>query len=483
MKFEDTITAPATVPGTGALSVIRISGGEALTVVDRLVEFANGNAASSKGGRCKFGTVHKDGGILDEVIVNIYKAPHSYTGEDSAELMCHASPYIVSSILEMALSFGCRMASPGEFTQRAFINGKMDLSQAEAVADVISSSDAASHKLAFTQLKGGISAEIGVLRDRLLEMTSLLELELDFSEEDVEFADRDKLMTLLDGAVEKVSRLVDSFRLGNAIKNGIPVAITGPANAGKSTLLNRIVGENRAIVSDIAGTTRDTIEECVNVDGITFRFIDTAGIREAEGEVEKIGIEKSFESVKKAETVIVVIDADQLSVVKNDLESTSIPEIIDRIDFRSQQVIFALNKDDLEGKNGLNIFVNSCNNIVSLLKNKGISNDSVKFIKISAKNGEGVEELLKTISTCEKKKLDSCASDSSVLVSNLRHYEVLSTALEQLRTVRTSLHSGLSAELVSEDLRAVLATLSSITGAITTDEVLGEIFGRFCIGK
>lgn len=473
MKFEDTITAPATVPGTGALSVIRISGGEALTVVDRLVEFANGNAASSKGGRCKFGTVHKDGGILDEVIVNIYKAPHSYTGEDSAELMCHASPYIVSSILEMALSFGCRMASPGEFTQRAFINGKMDLSQAEAVADVISSSDAASHKLAFTQLKGGISAEIGVLRDRLLEMTSLLELELDFSEEDVEFADRDKLMTLLDGAVEKVSRLVDSFRLGNAIKNGIPVAITGPANAGKSTLLNRIVGENRAIVSDIAGTTRDTIEECVNVDGITFRFIDTAGIREAEGEIEKIGIERSFESVKKAETVIIVIDE----------ESTSVPEIIDRIDFRSQQVIFALNKADLEGKNGLNIFVNSCNNIVSLLKNKGISNDSVKFIKISAKNGEGVEELLKTISTCEKKKLDSCASDSSVLVSNLRHYEVLSTALEQLRTVRTSLHSGLSAELVSEDLRAVLTTLSSITGAITTDEVLGEIFGRFCIGK
>ena len=473
MKFEDTITAPATVPGTGALSVIRISGDEALTVVDRLVEFANGNAASSKGGRCKFGTVHKDGGILDEVIVNIYKAPHSYTGEDSAELMCHASPYIVSSILEMALSFGCRMASPGEFTQRAFINGKMDLSQAEAVADVISSSDAASHKLAFTQLKGGISAEIGVLRDRLLEMTSLLELELDFSEEDVEFADRDKLMTLLDGAVEKVSRLVNSFRLGNAIKNGIPVAITGPANAGKSTLLNRIVGENRAIVSDIAGTTRDTIEECVNVDGITFRFIDTAGIREAEGEVEKIGIERSFESVKKAETVIIVIDE----------ESTSVPEIIDRIDFRSQQVIFALNKADLEGKKGLNIFVNSCNNIVSLLKNKGISNDSVKFIKISAKNGEGVEELLKTISTCEKKKLDSCATDSSVLVSNLRHYEVLSTALEQLRTVRTSLHSGLSAELVSEDLRAVLATLSSITGAITTDEVLGEIFGRFCIGK
>lgn len=473
MKFEDTITAPATVPGTGALSFIRISGGEALTVVDRLVEFANGNAASSKGGRCKFGTVHKDGGILDEVIVNIYKAPHSYTGEDSAELMCHASPYIVSSILEMALSFGCRMANPGEFTQRAFINGKMDLSQAEAVADVISSSDAASHKLAFTQLKGGISAEIGVLRDRLLEMTSLLELELDFSEEDVEFADRDKLMTLLDGAVEKVSRLVDSFRLGNAIKNGIPVAITGPANAGKSTLLNRIVGENRAIVSDIAGTTRDTIEECVNVDGITFRFIDTAGIREAEGEVEKIGIERSFESVKKAETVIIVIDE----------ESTSVPEIIDRIDFRSQQVIFALNKADLEGKKGLNIFVNSCNNIVSLLKNKGISNDSVKFIKISAKNGEGVEELLKTISTCEKKKLDSCASDSSVLVSNLRHYEVLSTALEQLRTVRTSLHSGLSAELVSEDLRAVLTTLSSITGAITTDEVLGEIFGRFCIGK
>lgn len=473
MKFEDTITAPATVPGTGALSFIRISGGEALTVVDRLVEFANGNAASSKGGRCKFGTVHKDGGILDEVIVNIYKAPHSYTGEDSAELMCHASPYIVSSILEMALSFGCRMASPGEFTQRAFINGKMDLSQAEAVADVISSSDAASHKLAFTQLKGGISAEIGVLRDRLLEMTSLLELELDFSEEDVEFADRDKLMTLLDGAVEKVSRLVDSFRLGNAIKNGIPVAITGPANAGKSTLLNRIVGENRAIVSDIAGTTRDTIEECVNVDGITFRFIDTAGIREAEGEVEKIGIERSFESVKKAETVIIVIDE----------ESTSVPEIIDRIDFRSQQVIFALNKADLEGKNSLNIFVNGCNNIVSLLKNKGISNDSVKFIKISAKNGEGVEELLKTISTCEKKKLDSCASDSSVLVSNLRHYEVLSTALEQLRTVRTSLHSGLSAELVSEDLRAVLTTLSSITGAITTDEVLGEIFGRFCIGK
>ncbi|MBO5562838.1 MAG: tRNA uridine-5-carboxymethylaminomethyl(34) synthesis GTPase MnmE, partial [Bacteroidales bacterium] len=304
-RFEDTIVAPATIPGTGAISIIRISGPECFSVVDAVVSLKSGTVSDSGGYTIHLGDVEG----LDDVLVSVFRAPHSYTGEDSVEISCHASLYIVSELIRRLVAAGCRIAGPGEFTQRAFLNGKMDLAQAEAVADLISSSTEAAHRIALHQLKGGYSSELANLRNELLEMTSLLELELDFSEEDVEFADRSRLLSLVDTTRAHLERLIDSFRLGNAIKNGIPVAIIGPANAGKSTLLNSMLGEERAIVSDIAGTTRDTIEERLNLDGILFRFIDTAGLRETSEVIERMGIERTFKALDDAEIVLAVVDA------------------------------------------------------------------------------------------------------------------------------------------------------------------------------
>ncbi|MBP5740148.1 MAG: tRNA uridine-5-carboxymethylaminomethyl(34) synthesis GTPase MnmE, partial [Bacteroidales bacterium] len=293
MRFEDTIVAPATIPGTGAISIIRVSGPDALALSDKVVHLRNGSIASSKGYTIHYGDVTlEDGSRLDDVLVSVFRNPHSYTGEDSVEISCHASRYIVEQLLSLLCRAGARMAGPGEFTQRAFVNGKMDLAQAEAVADVIAAQSAAAHKVAYSQMRGHFSKELEQMSDELVDMTSLLELELDFSEEEVEFADRSKLNSLLEGLLAHVSRLIDSFRLGNAIKNGVPVAIVGAANSGKSTLLNALLGEDRAIVSDIAGTTRDSIEETLNIDGILFRFIDTAGIRETGETIEKIGIDR-----------------------------------------------------------------------------------------------------------------------------------------------------------------------------------------------
>jgi len=482
MNEETTIIAPATVPGSGAISLLRISGPKALSVCDQLIEFRSGNACSSPGGRVKFGAIHSsDGTLLDEVLVCIYKAPHSYTGEDSAEIMCHASSYIVSEILRLALERGCTLARPGEFTRRAFLSGKMDLSEAEAVADLIASGTEASHRVAMNQMKGGFSAELSSLREQMLKMATLMELELDFSEEDVEFVSRKQMDSLLSEVLERVEELCRSFRLGNAIKNGVSVVIAGAANAGKSTLLNRILGEQRAIVSDIAGTTRDTVEECLNVDGILFRFIDTAGIRETSGEIEKIGIERSIASARKADIVILLLDAVTLSSGSNsDLDA--IKALLQVVDPSIQKVYFAVNKCDTVAENTDNKNVNITNIVVNCLGKELIESFGGSISLISAKNGSGVPELLSIVASEQKKRLLS-ASDSSVLVTNLRHYETLLTASKHLLNIRKNLSNFLPTDLLAEDLRAAISTLGEITGEISTDEVLGEIFGKFCIGK
>lgn len=487
--FEDTIIASATIPGTGAISLLRISGENALALADSLIKFRNGNTSTAKPNSIKFGTIVKDDALLDEVLVCIYKAPHSYTGEDSVEIMCHASSYIVTEILSMALTLGARLAGPGEFTKRAFLNGKMDLTQAESVADMVASTTAASHRVAANQLKGGFSAELSALREKLLEMASLLELELDFSEEDVEFADRERLKSLLDTVLAKVSSLASSFKLGNAIKNGIPVAIVGAANAGKSTLLNAILGEQRAIVSDIAGTTRDTIEETFNINGVLFRFVDTAGIRETSGEIERIGIERSFESIKKSQVVVILLDVVTLSnTLTNggEFPDDSLKQILTAIDFGSQKVIFALNKVDLMGKGRDNIFVNTKNKIVSYIKEKvvvdGISDSSIRFVEISAKELTGITKLLDSLSELAENDIKGL-SESSVLITNIRHWEALVTAQKSLLAVKDGLTASSPTDLVAEDLRSALSTLGSITGEITTTDVLQNIFSKFCIGK
>ena len=377
IRNEDTICAPATVPGTGAISVIRVSGPEALTVADKVIRCRKGNISTAKGYSLKFGLIYNNiinypsadcstlpkEEIIDEVLVSIFKAPHSYTGENSVEISCHASSYIVSSIMNLLYQAGARAAEPGEFTQRAFLNGKMDLAQAEAVADVIASQNAAAHRIAFKQMKGGFSSELKGMRNELLELASLMELELDFSEEEVEFADRTRLDSLLEKIISHVRRLIDSFRLGNAIKNGVPVAIAGATNTGKSTLLNALLGEDRAIVSDVHGTTRDTIEETLNIDGILFRFIDTAGLRETSETVEKIGIERTFKKISEASIVLGMID------LTRDFDSTceTIRKIVDKVDLSSQKLVFLLNKIDIVD---INKNVNIYNYIVSCFNNK-----------------------------------------------------------------------------------------------------------------
>ena len=344
IKNDDTIYAPATVPGTGAISIIRVSGPEALTIADKVIRCRKGRISEASGYTIKFGTVHTaDEAVLDEVLASIFRAPHSYTGENSVEISCHASSYIVSSIMELLHAAGARAEEPGEFTQRAFLNGKMDLAQAEAVADVIASQNAAAHRIAFKQMKGGFSSELRNMRSELLELVSLMELELDFSEEEVEFADRSRLDTLLTALLGHIARLIDSFKLGNAIKNGVPVAIAGATNTGKSTLLNALLGEERAIVSDIHGTTRDTIEETLNIGGILFRFIDTAGLRETEEVVEKIGIERTFRKISEASVILGMVD------LTRDFESTceTVREIVGKVDFENQKLIILLNKTDI----------------------------------------------------------------------------------------------------------------------------------------
>jgi len=464
LRMNDTICAPATSVGAGAISVVRVSGPEAMAAVDRVVRFRSGDAASAPGYSVKFGGVEG----LDEVLVAIFRAPHSYTGEDAAEISCHASSYIVSTLLDRLTEAGCRLAEPGEFTQRAFLNGKMDLAQAEAVADVIASATSAQHRVAMNQLRGGYSAELRGLRKQLLELTALMELELDFSEEDVEFADRSRLRELLDTACSHCRQLADSFRLGNAIRNGVPVAIVGAPNSGKSTLLNALLRDDRAIVSDVPGTTRDTVEETCVIDGVLFRFIDTAGIRESSDEVEKLGIERTFRKISEAEIVLGVVD---VSDTPEALEA-SLRTMLGKIDFSHQKMLILANKSD---KLEVNKNVTAVNTFVNSTDYKDFTID---IIEISAKTGSGLEMLRSTL--VERAGI---ASTSGTLVTNARHAAALREAAASLSAVSDGLDRHISSDLLAEDLRTALASLGSITGEITTDEVLGEIFSKFCIGK
>ncbi len=470
MLADDIICAPATIPGTGAISVVRISGNGSIELSDRVVRLKSGKLADAAGYTLHYGTVFCDSDdteILDEVLVSVFRAPHSYTGEDSVEIACHSSKYIVERLLQRLVDCGARAATPGEFTQRAFVNGKMDLAQAEAVADVISAQSEAAHRVAFSQLKGGFSKELKGLRDELLKMTALLELELDFSEEDVQFASRDELMSLLDDAIRHIHSLTDSFRYGNALRNGVPVAIVGAVNAGKSTLLNALLCDDRAIVSDIAGTTRDTIEETMTIDGVLFRFIDTAGLRETSDEVEKIGISRSYKKMEEATIVLALLDA----TASEEENEASISDIVSKTDVRSQKLAVLLNKVDILG---CNINVNRINDSVLSLGEKVVK------LSISAKTGFGLDELKRLLSDTQKSQ--ALDSDQTV-VTNLRHYQALTEACAALERVGSSLSAGQTPDLLAEDLREALHHLGEITGEITTDEVLGEIFGRFCIGK
>lgn len=484
IRNEDTICAPATVPGTGAISIIRVSGPEALNIADKVVKCRKGNISEAAGYIIKFGNAHNpDGTILDEVLVSVFRAPYSYTGENSVEISCHASSFIVASLMNLLYAAGARAAEPGEFTQRAFLNGKMDLAQAEAVADVIASQNAAAHRIAFKQMKGGFSLELKSMRSELLELVSLMELELDFSEEEVEFADRSRLDSLLKALIEHISRLIDSFKLGNAIKNGVPVAIAGATNTGKSTLLNALLGEDRAIVSDVHGTTRDTIEETLNIDGVLFRFIDTAGLRETDEIVEKIGIERTFKKISEASIVLGMID------LTRDFESTceSIREIVDKVDFECQKLVFLLNKTDICE---VNKNVNTANYIVSSLDNKGIKSyiastfeinaDLTPIVPISAKTGSGINFLKNILASSQR---DLLADSDTTLVTNQRHVQALSDARTSLLRASEGLAANIPTDLVSQDIRETIYALSSISGEISAQDVLINIFQSFCIGK
>lgn len=456
---EDTIAAPATVSGTGAISVIRVSGPCTFEIADKVVAFRDGSCAASDGYTVHYGTICLPSGEpLDNVLVSVFRAPHSYTGEDSVEISCHASPFIVSNIMMLLLSAGARAAEPGEFTRRAYLNGKMDLAQAESVADIIAAEDAASHRIAFRQMRGGFSKELKDMSDELLEMTALMELELDFSEEDVEFADRTKLNNLLDKVLSHIDSLLSSFRLGNAIKNGIPVTIAGAANTGKSTLLNALLGEDRAIVSDIAGTTRDTVEETVTIGDCRFRFIDTAGIRDTSEAVEKMGIERSIRKIEDASIVIGVVDStDSQEVIESQLAF-----LRSKVDPARQQFLLLLNKCDLEEKH--------------------IPFNGPSF-SISAKTGLGLQSVREWLSAYEKDRI--ARAGSATLLANMRHFQALSQARTALLRVRDGLASSLPTDLVSQDLREAIRSLQTILGTSTPDAetILGLIFSRFCIGK
>ena len=647
--YDDTICAPATIPGTGAITIIRVSGPKALEIADSVVSCRqtgssagsagdrtcasggdaqgsampstsagagntgspaphpqqagqkSGTIASAHGYTIRFGTVYDEKKKpLDDVLVSIFRAPHSYTGEDSVEISCHASKYIADSIMQLLIAAGARTAEPGEFTRRAFVNGKMDLAQAEAVADLIASQNAAAHRVAINQLKGGFSLELKKMRDKMLHIVSLMELELDFSDEDVQFADRSELDSLLKSTIRHISTLLESFRLGNVIKNGVPVAIVGATNTGKSTLLNALLGEERAIVSDIHGTTRDTVEETMNIGGVLFRFIDTAGIRDTDETIERIGIERSWKKFHEASVILAMID-----VTRPETEITaSVNSILDQADLKHQHLIFILNKCDLiagtaaewngdAGRNvatersvdaatsgdadgssaterngvadrsiatnrnidasslvadtgeivithfqrkasdiasaetdswnrGTNVVpdlmdnknVNIKNYIVSLIEEHHIkvygkfpwdnnedshsgrtafgsnarhqrsgyepSDGNAEIISISAKTGQGLDTLKSALADSRR---DLLADSDTTLITNARHYEALSNARDALVRVRKGLDDALPTDLLAQDIREALYHIGSIVGEISTDEVLGNIFRNFCIGK
>ncbi len=445
---------------------MRVCGPECFAIMDRLVQCRSGKISEAKGYTMKRGQFAD----VDDVVVAVFRNPSSYTGEDAVEIYCHASSYIVSRILELLVANGCRLAEAGEFTKRAYLNGKMDLAQAEAVADVIAASSEAQHKVAMNQLRGGYSAELRSIREEMLQLAALMELELDFSEEEVEFADRSQLLGLVDKAAARCETLSDSFRLGNAIKNGVPVAIVGAPNSGKSTLLNALLQDERAIVSDIPGTTRDTIEECCVIGGVLFRFIDTAGIRDASDEIERLGIERAFAKMRQAEVVLGVVDCSSEAALGD------AKMILEKASSEAGKLVLLCNKIDASEEN---LLVNkNVNNINSLVLSTDYKDIKVVALQISAKQGTGLEELRNELGNSCK---ISSASDN--LVTNARHAQALKSAAQSLQEVRKGLSLMIPTDLVAEDLRVALSALGSITGEISTDEVLGEIFGRFCIGK
>ena len=466
LDFDSTICAIATGNG-GAIGVIRMSGKESITICDRVFRPINKSVKllEQPGYSIVFGSIVDGEEVIDEVLVSLYRAPHSYTGEDSVEISCHASKYIERRIMEVLIGNGATMARPGEFTQRAFMNGKLDLSQAEAVADVIASESKLSHKIAMNQMRGAFSAEIKELRSQLLHFASLIELELDFNEEDVQFADREELMALAQKTLTIIKRLTDSFSLGNVIKNGVPVAIVGNPNTGKSTLLNMLLGDDKALVSDIPGTTRDSIEDVAVINGVEFRFIDTAGIRETTDIVENMGINRTREKIDKASVVIVVCD------INADVESTNeiLRDIRQQISVDSKRVIVFVNKIDKASDSVREYFI----------KNIILQPDE-KVLYASAKTGEGVDMLEKELNDISS-ALE--ASSESVIVSNARHYESLMRAQESLERVVEGLSNGLTEDLIAIDINQTNYYLGEITGEITPDEILGNVFKNFCIGK
>ena len=478
--YEDTICAPAT-PAGGAISVIRISGAKAIEIAGSLFTPKSGKSLAQRAaGTVAFGDISDaEGETLDEVLVTLFRAPHSYTGEDSVEISCHGSAYIVSRLLQSLIAKGCRMARPGEFTQRAFLNGKMDLSRAEAVADLIASTSAASHRVALKQMRGQFSEELAALRDKLLHLTTLLELELDFSDhEDLEFADRTQLQDITDEIHKKLSRLASSFRLGNAIKNGIPVAIVGDTNAGKSTLLNTLLGEEKAIVSDVHGTTRDAIEDTVNIGGTLFRFIDTAGIRQSDDKVEQIGISRTFQKLEEAEIVLWVIDStDWQKSVR--LKSEILPLCA------GKSLLLLFNKSDLIGLNDLaRPTAPNGTNVpqAAAAMLSAFSDISAEHLFITAQASSSCAPV---VSYLEKAAAQTAtATQNDIIITNERHYAAILSALADLDRVSSGLRDGLPGDLISQDLRSVLFHLAEITGgAITSDEVLHSVFKSFCIGK
>ena len=470
MEYLNTnICALSTPQGQGAIAVIRLSGEDTPEIVGKIFTSVGGKAPLPY--KMQFGAIKDGERLIDECLVVTFRGPHSYTGENSAEIYCHGSQYIVQEILKLLLKHGMKMAEPGEFSKRAFLNGKLDLAQAEAVADLISSETEAAHRIAMQQMKGGFSNELKVMRDDLLNLVSLMELELDFSEEDVEFADRSQLTQLLSEVSARVTQLIESFSLGNVIKNGVPVAIVGATNTGKSTLLNTLVGEERAIVSNIHGTTRDVIEDTMNLGGITFRFIDTAGIRETKETIEIIGIERTYQKLRSASVVILVLDASRPENIDDSLHN-----LVGKISSR-QQLIILLNKMDEIAPSDVDVFVEK---IKDLCVADTLS--PIAVLPISAKKGLNVDALRNTLVESQG-ALSNSASGSGTLVTNVRHYQALMDAQIALDRVEDGLESSIPTDLVAQDIREALYHLGSIVGEINTDEILGNIFSRFCIGK
>ena len=485
MIYNDTIVAMATPAGAGAIAVIRISGGQAIAIASEMFTAVSKKTFSEqKTHTVHLGHIKDDGRVIDEVLATLFKNPQSYTGEDVVEFSCHGSAYIQQEIVQLCLRKGCRMASAGEFTLRAFLNGKMDLSQAEAVADLIASDSEASHQLAIQQMRGGFSSEIQKLREELLNFASLIELELDFAEEDVEFANREEFQKLISKITQVLKRLIDSFATGNVLKNGIPVAIVGEPNVGKSTLLNALLNEERAIVSDIAGTTRDTIEDEITIGGISFRFIDTAGIRDTKDVIEGLGIKKTFEKIDQAQVVIYLFDAssgiDKHSTVpsadlplKRDFSSTLIEIKKVKNKFPQKQLVIIANKVDQVSEKDRTQLQEQLDVISS-------DNEKSHSLLLSAKTGLGVEELKTTLLEFVN---TGALRNNETIVTNSRHYDALLKALEEILKVQEGIDNGLSGDLMAIDIRQALYYFGEITGEITNDDLLGNIFANFCIGK